>query len=106
MTLPPGAPAATTVSYPHLDVYKRQILIHLEQAFLDGNMHLVLYLRAQLLGHQAGGVEIDDLGDSCHDAQAISFLMTCATFTFRRLASSPTVISSGMDTFSLSLIHI
>ena len=46
------------------------ILIHLEQAFLDGNMHLVLHLRAQLLGHQAGGVEIDDLGDGCHDAQA------------------------------------
>ena len=40
------------------------ILIHFEQALLDGNMHLVLHLRAQLLGHQAGGVEIDDLGDA------------------------------------------
>ena len=54
------------------------ILIHLEQAFLDGNMP-PCSPRAQLLGHQAGGVEIDDLGGGCHDAQAHQLLMTCAT---------------------------
>ena len=48
---PDGGLAVVDVAHDHDD--RRAlfqilvlILIHLEQAFLDGNMHLVLYLRA------------------------------------------------------------
>ncbi len=46
------------------------VLIHLEEPLLDGDMHLPLDLRAQLLGHDGGGVKVDGLADAGHHAEA------------------------------------
>ena len=57
------------------------ILFLLEQALLDGDMDLVLDLGAEFLGHQGGGVEIDDIGDGVpYSPICINFAMTLPAF--------------------------
>lgn len=59
----------------------------------------LLHLAAQLHGDQGRGVEVHGLVDSCHNAQLDELLDDLGGgFSSWRLASSPTVISSGILT--------
>ena len=61
-----------------------RILLLGEQALLDGDVDFLLDLGVELLGHQSGGIEIDDVVDGVHLAICMNLAMTLPACCFRR----------------------
>ena len=75
-----------------------RIDVIVNKALLDRDDDLVLHLAAKLHGDQRGGIVIDHIGHGRHHAELDELLDDLdAPFFFMRQASSPTLISSGMD---------
>ena len=74
------------------------VLVVVDELLLDGDHYLLLHLAAHLLCDDGGGIEVNELAQGGHDAVFIRHLTTSAPVFFMRLASSPTLISSGICT--------